>query len=273
MHYTTDGALENILSRLEGVTKTANGWKARCPAHDDRHASLSITFASGKILLHDHAGCACESIVSAIGLTMGDLYLDSATLSRSKCDGGAHRNPDKRVASRDKEDAWTPIAPILNDAPTPFHSHPKHGETANTWTYRNERGDVLCHIYRFDTASGKQILPLTYCQDGNGKRQWRWKGLPEPRPLYNLDQLVAKPDAVVIVTEGEKAADAASRLFPDCIATTSSNGAKAASQNNLDFLLTKSTAIAHAVTITPPPTRDYTLKRLSIMRSMKKESK
>jgi DNA primase (bacterial type) len=219
MNYTTDGTLENILSRLEGVAKTANGWQARCPAHDDRHASLSITFASGKILLHDHAGCACESIVSAIGLTMGDLHPDSATSSR---------NPNKRkFPFPEDKDAWTPIVPIPNDTPTPFHSHPKHGEATHAWTYRNDRGDVLCHIYRFDTAGGKQILPLTYCKDGNGKRQWRWKGLPEPRPLYNLDQLVAKPDAVVIVTEGEKAADAASRLFPDCVATTSMHGAKA----------------------------------------------
>ncbi len=29
----------------------------RCPAHDDRHPSLSITERDGKLLVHCHAGC------------------------------------------------------------------------------------------------------------------------------------------------------------------------------------------------------------------------
>ena len=46
-----------------------------------------------------------------------------------------------------------------------------------------------------------------------------------PRPLYGLDRLAARPDAPVIVCEGEKAADAAERLFPEYVAVTSPNGA------------------------------------------------
>ena len=48
---------------------------ARCPAHDDHHASLSINTADPtKTLLHCQAGCTTESVVAAVGKTMADLY-------------------------------------------------------------------------------------------------------------------------------------------------------------------------------------------------------
>src|SRR5262249_36403367 len=34
--------VETLLARLPGVRKARNGWSARCPAHEDRQASLSI---------------------------------------------------------------------------------------------------------------------------------------------------------------------------------------------------------------------------------------
>ena len=51
------------------------GWVARCPGHEDRHASLSV--ASGddeRALLTCHAGCATEVVLGALGLGMADLY-------------------------------------------------------------------------------------------------------------------------------------------------------------------------------------------------------
>src|SRR5579864_405877 len=41
---------EEILTRLEGVFGTSNGWQARCPAHNDSKASLSIAEDDGKTL-------------------------------------------------------------------------------------------------------------------------------------------------------------------------------------------------------------------------------
>jgi len=67
-----------ILSRFQGVKATGpNKWQARCPAHDDRSPSLSITETNGKILLHCFAGCQTEAIVSAAGLRMRDLFADA----------------------------------------------------------------------------------------------------------------------------------------------------------------------------------------------------
>ncbi len=41
---------------------------ARCPAHEDRNPSLSVTRGDDKVLLHCHAGCSVESILTAAGL-------------------------------------------------------------------------------------------------------------------------------------------------------------------------------------------------------------
>jgi putative DNA primase/helicase len=38
---------------------------------------------------------------------------------------------------------------------------------------------------------------------------------PAPRPLYRLPDLIDRPDAPVLISEGEKSADAAAGLFPD----------------------------------------------------------
>lgn len=46
---------------------SAEGYKARCPAHDDQHASLSIgTGDDGKLLLKCHAGCEYVDIKHAL---------------------------------------------------------------------------------------------------------------------------------------------------------------------------------------------------------------
>lgn len=67
--------IDLLLSRLEGVRKSGKGWQARCPAHGDRHASLSIGEApTGAALLHCHAGCSADAICSRIGLSVSDLF-------------------------------------------------------------------------------------------------------------------------------------------------------------------------------------------------------
>jgi len=65
-----------LLSRLEHVKRTGAGrWIARCPAHEDRRASLSIReLDSGVILLHDFGGCGANEVLGAVGLEMADLF-------------------------------------------------------------------------------------------------------------------------------------------------------------------------------------------------------
>jgi len=68
-----------ILALLKGERRSGDGWQALCPAHDDRAPSLTITESpDGKTLLHCHAGCTPESICSAVGLKLSDLFPEKA---------------------------------------------------------------------------------------------------------------------------------------------------------------------------------------------------
>lgn len=82
------------------------------------------------------------------------------------------------------------------------------------WPYGS--GFLVCRF------PGKKIRPLWW--DGES---WRWKAPPDPRPLYRLDALRQRPDAPVLIVEGEKTADAAQRLFPSAVAITWPSGCKA----------------------------------------------
>lgn len=67
-----------FLSKLKGVKANKNGWMASCPAHDDKKQSLSISQTNdGKILIKCFAMCTTDEILSAMGLTMKDLFLDT----------------------------------------------------------------------------------------------------------------------------------------------------------------------------------------------------
>jgi hypothetical protein len=68
-------AVDNLLSRLKRVKGTGSGWQARCPAHEDRVASLSVSEGDdGRALVKCHAGCAAETVAAALGLQLADLF-------------------------------------------------------------------------------------------------------------------------------------------------------------------------------------------------------
>lgn len=65
-----------LLSCLDKVKRTGpSTWIACCPAHDDKHPSLTIRETEdGRILVHCHAGCEVEAVLVAIGMNISDLF-------------------------------------------------------------------------------------------------------------------------------------------------------------------------------------------------------
>ena len=65
----------DFITRLPSARKSGGGWTAKCPAHEDRRASLSIReAANGNVLVKCFAGCTADEIVAALGLELGDLF-------------------------------------------------------------------------------------------------------------------------------------------------------------------------------------------------------
>ena len=143
--------------------------------------------------------------------------------------GAAHLT---RAQSKTKAPTWTAIQPIPAEAMKrcPVR-HRDHGAPSQVWIYRDANGQPLMALYRFDLGPDedgkpkKVFAPLTWCQRSNSETtQWRWQGLPDPRPLLRLEELALRDSAAVVLCEGEKAADAASELMPDFVATCWPNG-------------------------------------------------
>ena len=73
---TGSTALDEFVSRLNRVKQTGpQSYLACCPAHEDRNPSLSIRATDdGKVLIRCFTGCSAEEVVTAVGLTLSDLF-------------------------------------------------------------------------------------------------------------------------------------------------------------------------------------------------------
>ena len=70
--------MRNLLNALSshGLKQIReNKFMCRCPAHEDRSPSLTVTVQPNeKTLVHCFAGCRTEEIINTLGLQMGDLF-------------------------------------------------------------------------------------------------------------------------------------------------------------------------------------------------------
>ncbi|MBZ9859721.1 DUF3987 domain-containing protein [Mesorhizobium sp. CA12] len=158
---------------------------------------------------------------------MNETFAPRDAESRASADAVGH-----------SDDQWRPILPVPADAPA--LSTDTTGRFAPTgfvftahWRYLDGEGRLLGYVVRYDRpANGqpadKQVKPFTFCEGPAGKREWRCKGFSEPRPLYGLDRLAVRPEAPVLVVEGEKTADAAEKIYKHFVVVTSPGGSNAA---------------------------------------------
>jgi len=199
-----------VLARLQAAghdpKQTRKGWSCRCPAHEDRNASLSIgTGDDGRVLLTCHAGCPFDSIVAALGIDPRDTFAESGPVGR--------RQP---AATKTATTFCTWEQAVGSIAG-------RRGPPARVWHYHDVAGEVVGVVARWARpGGGKDVRPVARQSDG----AWAAAGMVTPRPVYGLPA-VLQAAGMVYVTEGEKAADAVRSLDLTC--TTSAHGAQAAS--------------------------------------------
>jgi hypothetical protein len=154
--------------------------------------------------------------------------------------GASSQRAEEGGKGEDQEDVLELLACPEQDPPARRFEHWTHGMPSRVWLYRDATGDLILVTARYDfmDAKGqpaKAVLPWVYARrtwtDRQGQRRdrtgWHCKAPPGLRPLYGLDRLAARPDAPVLITEGEKSADAAQALFPDWVAICWQGGSEA----------------------------------------------
>jgi hypothetical protein len=123
-----------VLERFERVKRTGDRATARCSAHEDRVASLSLsTGDGGTILLHCHAGCTTSDIVEMAGLDLRDLFNEGAPL--------------------------VPLTPVLTS---------RSATSQTVYRYTDLAGETVGEVVRGPGKRFRQRRP-----DGNGDWEWK----------------------------------------------------------------------------------------------------
>jgi putative DNA primase/helicase len=189
--------VRRVLDALRDVKQRGKAWSARCPAHDDDRASLSVSLGrDDRVLLKCHAGCEAREVVRRIGLEMSALFAP-----RSEGTPMRHAPPP--------------------NAPAPTSERPA---LIKSYPYVDENGGPLFEACRY--------LPKTFRQRRRAP-DGRWidslknsDGTLAVRLVpYRLPEVIeaAAAERMIYLVEGEKDADALHAL--GLTATTTPMGA------------------------------------------------
>lgn len=105
-----------------------------------------------------------------------------------------------------------------------------------TYEYKNRSGELLGYVVRvLDEEGKKQTLPASYCHNAKQKIDgWRLKGFSDNgyKPIYGAEKLEQSPLQKVLIVEGEKAAFAAAKIFPEHTVISWMSGSASAGKAN-----------------------------------------
>ena len=140
--------VDDVLERLHAADcrprKTGDGWSARCPAHDDKNPSLSLSEGrDGGVVLHCHAGCTPDRVCAALGLTLADL-----APPRPDQNGNGHRHEVARY--RYEDEAGQHLYDVIRWQPKGFSQAPADGRRGAGAMHGVRR--VLYHLPSVVTA-------------------------------------------------------------------------------------------------------------------------
>lgn len=209
------------------LKRNGKEYKGLCCFHAEKTPSFTVYDDKFKCF-----GCGEQGdVIDFVQRTQGIDWLDAVALlaqdaSMTLPNGHAgHVPPELKepIQARSKPalepaEDWQPSTPPEGVAPPEMRGFDK------VYIYKDTDGHPIRYVGRKEATEqrGKVFTPFTWGLL-NGLGGWYAKH-PKIRSLYNLDQLAARPDAPVLIVEGEKAADAASKQFSDHICVTWSAG-------------------------------------------------
>ena len=170
--------LRQILGMLQGVSgPNASGeYTAKCPAHNDRTASLTVTVKDSpkdgreRIYFHCHAGCSNDAIMGRLGLKPVDLIVHPDPPK------GGEKTARKKKAAPPKEPSAPPPPEPPKAAPKIDFNHPEA-------------------VYSYTDADGKEVFQVcryAYVQDGKREKTFRQRRYDPQNPDANRSGYVNK---------------------------------------------------------------------------------
>lgn len=195
---------------IDKKSKRVDRVQAKCPCHNDKNASLTISYNSKeeKTMLYCHAGCNTKDIVESIGLKMSDLF-------------------DKPLEVEDKHKSA-----FEKDIEAIYKFYDENGDLA--YEKIRKKGKKFLHRRYIDGETVWGMEEGIYTETFPGSKSWSIKERPgakkayypgQEQLLYNLPNVIKgiKEGQTIFITEGEKDSD--SLITRGLIATTTSIGA------------------------------------------------
>ena len=207
----------DVIGRYVHLKKRGSEHYGVCPFHNDDKESLQVN--ERKQIFHCFP-CGTGGDVIDFLTKYGKTFKEAIQELKDGY-GSISSAPERREISKAVRVDWKDAVPT---SPPLEIRHWQHGVPSKVWAYHNAEGTTIGYACRFDLSGEKMVLPFTFKTDGT-RHEWRWQGFDKPRPLYNLHLLKQHPDKTVLLVEGEKTADAATKLINTAVCTTWMGGA------------------------------------------------
>lgn len=163
----------------------------------------------------DHRGNDFISLYATIhGISNGEAYKQLNDTYNLVSPVGS-QTPSTTQTPRAKAKELEFIAPPKG-TPLPF----KRAEFEAVYDYRDTNGSILYFITR---TKDKQFYPWSW----STLNRWHKRAWPDNRPLFNLHKLSKRPDAPVLICEGEKATLAAEEFTNNYVCVSWQGGVNA----------------------------------------------
>ena len=217
--------LKQLLSMLDGVSgpNGSGEYTAKCPAHQDRTASLTVTVKPSpkdgkeKIYLCCHAGCAGTDIMAALGIQAKDLVVHpeesgAAKPQRTETVGGVTVHTAKQGSQAKPAEPEEPAKLDL----VPDWDHPDA-----VYSYTDLNGQEVFQVVRLHYKDGKPGKTFRQRVYDPASPKANRQGFVNSVPAEIRDSTIYRMPAVaraiaegkpVYVVEGEKDADTLARL-------------------------------------------------------------
>lgn len=200
----------------------------RSPWRKDANGSISIYEHEGIWRWKDHGSKDSGTIVDVVAKNLGVSDQEAVKIVLARYGSRTTETMGRRRKHRGK--GFGSVSEIER-----YLESKKLCKCSQRYEYRDADNNLCLVVVRLDYPDGrKEFRPASRMESGG----WRLKGPDGPALLFNLPELLARPQATVVVVEGEKCAEALIEFLSDeFVVTTSAFGSKSPQKTDWSPLL------------------------------------
>lgn len=212
--------LQRFCDLCGGVVSRGNGEvKLKCPAHDDKKASMTVKETEKGLLIKCHAGCETDAICKRLDIPMASLFREPPK-GRSARSGRAQQQPKAPPPEE-------PPAKVFNSY---FEAYGRLGKIERCYPYTDSNGVLRFEVARIRQADGDKTFRQHRPAKPDGSDQCAFPiRLDVPASLRDTiiyrqreTEEAVRAGKTIYVVEGEKDADTMARM--GLTATTNAGG-------------------------------------------------